>query len=407
MARVLDHIVEQHAESAAFLWLLRDGAVDAPHFGPAELLRLEARIEANLDGLRVAGEAGWEVAMAALQRHRESGELFAAAVLALETQSAERTATVIDMAQSFPDARRGLSGAIGWVAPARLRQFVAEWAESADPVARHLAALACSHHRADPGPRLQRWLGDPATLVRSRALRLVGELGRSDLRGALSAALADEQDQDCRTWAAWSGALVGEPAGVPWLLAWAEADATAGCPGLEAGGRLGEAGEIRSWVRRLAATPEQRRLAVRATAVLADPVVVPWLIERAREPDLALSAGESITLITGVDLWQEGLVQPVAAEQPAEPGQDGPTSEDEGLPRPEPALLGRWWERNSARFTPGVRHLLGVPVSPGACTEVFGRARQRQRRAAAYELACLRPDARLPSWAARMRPGAG
>ena len=406
MARVLDHIVEQHAESAAFLWLLRDRAVEAPHFGPAELSRLEARLEANLDGLRVAGEAGWEAALAALARHRESGELFAAAVLALETQSAERTATVVGMAQKFPDARRGLSGAIGWVAPARLRQVVAEWAESADPVARHLAVLACSHHRADPGPRLQRWLGDPATLVRSRALRLVGELGRSDLRGALGAALADDQDQGCRTWAAWSGALVGEPAGVPWLLAWAEADVTAGCPGLEAGGRLGEAGAIRAWIRRLAAAPEQRRLAVRATAVLADPVVVPWLIERAREPDLALSAGESITLITGLDPWQEDLVQPVAAEPPVEPGREEPASEDAGLPRPEPALLARWWERNSARFTPGVRHLLGAPVTRDACAGVFGRGRQRQRRAAAYELACLQPDARLPSWTARMRPEA-
>lgn len=407
MARVLDHIVEQHAESAAFLWLLRDRAVDAPQFGPAELARLEARIEANLDGLRVAGAAGWETVLAALARHREAGELFAAAVLVLELQDAERTAAVVGMAQDSPDARRGLSGAIGWVAPARLRQAVAEWAESADPFTRHLAVLACSHHRADPGSRLQRWLGDPATLVRARALRLVGELGRSDLRGALGAAMADDQDEGCRAWAAWSGALVGEPDGVPRLLAWAEADPRAGCPGLEAGGRLGEAGATRAWIRRLAAAPEQRRLAVRATAVLADPVVVPWLIERAREPELASSAGESITQITGLDPWQEGLVQPVAAERPAEPGRDEPAGEDEGLPRPEPVLLARWWERNSARFTPGVRHLLGVAVSPDACAEILRRGRQRQRRAAAYELACLRPDARLPSWTARMRPEAG
>ena len=59
---VLTHIVEQHAEEAAFLWPLRDTGVDAPHYKRHHLARLDERVEAHVDGLRVAGEAGWRIA---------------------------------------------------------------------------------------------------------------------------------------------------------------------------------------------------------------------------------------------------------------------------------------------------------------------------------------------------------
>ena len=79
MPRILTHIVEQHAEEAAFLWLLRDKAVDAPHYKRHHLARLDERVEAHVDGLRVAGEAGREIAWSQLQQWGEMGEMFAAA----------------------------------------------------------------------------------------------------------------------------------------------------------------------------------------------------------------------------------------------------------------------------------------------------------------------------------------
>lgn len=51
-------IVDQHAEEAAFLALLRDYAVRAPHYDLEELAELDQRIEAHLDGLAIAGQAG-------------------------------------------------------------------------------------------------------------------------------------------------------------------------------------------------------------------------------------------------------------------------------------------------------------------------------------------------------------
>ena len=52
-------VVSQHVESAAFLWLLRDAAVWSPHYTLRDLEQLDERIEAHLDGLRIAEDAGW------------------------------------------------------------------------------------------------------------------------------------------------------------------------------------------------------------------------------------------------------------------------------------------------------------------------------------------------------------
>jgi hypothetical protein len=81
---VLDNIVSQHAEESAFLWLLRDDAVSAPHYRLDDLIHLESRIDAHLDGLRVAGPAGWTHCLEQLG-FSEKGEVFTAAYTALDS----------------------------------------------------------------------------------------------------------------------------------------------------------------------------------------------------------------------------------------------------------------------------------------------------------------------------------
>jgi hypothetical protein len=45
---IIPIIVEQHAGEAAFLWLLRDAAVRAPHYSLKDLARLDDRVEAHM-----------------------------------------------------------------------------------------------------------------------------------------------------------------------------------------------------------------------------------------------------------------------------------------------------------------------------------------------------------------------
>ena len=72
-------IVDQHVEDASFLWLLRSSAVNEPHYRLVDLTHLDERVEANLEGLRIAGEAGWQVCREAMAVG-EPGEIFTAAL---------------------------------------------------------------------------------------------------------------------------------------------------------------------------------------------------------------------------------------------------------------------------------------------------------------------------------------
>jgi len=64
---------------------------------------------------------------------------------------------------------------------------------------------------------------------------------------------------------------------------------------------------------------------------------------------------------------------------------------DEDLPWPEPDLIAEWWNKNKGSFQNGTRYLLGKPISEGQCQHVLRQGYQRQRAAAAIEMAMMHP----------------
>src|SRR5579862_9784646 len=90
---IIPGIVERHFDEAAFLWQLRQRAVTAADWFLAELADLDERLEAHVDGLRVAVEHGWKPSDDALDRG--TGEVFVAGLLAIEGRAKERMARVI------------------------------------------------------------------------------------------------------------------------------------------------------------------------------------------------------------------------------------------------------------------------------------------------------------------------
>ncbi|ESY73601.1 hypothetical protein X743_11875 [Mesorhizobium sp. LNHC252B00] len=86
-APILREIVRQHAEMAAFLWTVYDYNLLHPgenkDMDEERMARLVERLEAHLDGLRVAGNAGRQIAQELYDEYPDPGELFVIRMLSV------------------------------------------------------------------------------------------------------------------------------------------------------------------------------------------------------------------------------------------------------------------------------------------------------------------------------------
>ena len=146
-ARINEFVVEQHADDAAFLWTIRDQAVRAPNFSLKDLIRWDRRVEAHLDGLRVAGAFGWQLCARAMARE-EPGEVFAASVLALNAEDSARIHEVLEVGAA-PELQRGLISALGWLPFPEVEPRLAEFLRSPEPAVRRVGIAAHAVHRHD------------------------------------------------------------------------------------------------------------------------------------------------------------------------------------------------------------------------------------------------------------------
>jgi len=391
---IIKSIIDQYADQSAFIWFLRDRAIQAPHYSLKDLAKLDGRVEAHIDGLRVAGDAGWEKCSEALEEG-ESGEVFAAAVLAFESGDGARIQLVLDVADEKPDTCRGLVSALGWLNWQQAEAHVGKLLSDASPLFRCVGLAASAAHRQDLGNALIDALRDEHPLLRSRALQAIGELGRKELLPFIRDNLGAEDDF-CRYSAAWSLALLGNADSAFVLKSFVRPDFSWPEDALKVAMRRMPLSSAIDWQAELARKPESMRLAIIGAGAIGDPTLVPWLLEQMAVPELARVAGESLTLISGVDIAFADL----EGERP-EGFESGPTEDpddedvemdpDEDLPWPNPELIRGWWEKNGGGFRSASRYLMGQPISFGQAEQVLKTGRQRQRQAAALEMSMLKP----------------
>jgi uncharacterized protein (TIGR02270 family) len=387
---VIQDVVSQHAEEAAFLWSQRSRAVADPAYTLRSLEALDERIEAHLDALRIAGDAGWALCRARLE-NSEGGEVFPLAILAFGAGHRERMLDALTVGCVSASSRHGLISALGFLDYRTVEPWVGRLLEAKAPMHRAVGVAACAIQRVDPGGALAAAANDGDPAVRSRALRAVGELKRRDLLNDVRARLGDD-NEECRFWAAWTLTLYRDPAGLNVLTKWLGREDRLGCEALRLSLRAMTTDEGREWIRRLANDPARRRAAVIGAGVLGDPATVAWLIGNMRTRALSRLAGEAFSMITGVDLAYHDLAQTTfgGEGEPEEEADD--TADDAVLPWPHPQRIAEWWQSRQADFQERTRYLAGHPVSADAARRVLLYGQQRQRAAGALELALREPD---------------
>ena len=70
---IIKPLILQHAEDAAFYWTQRSTKAHSPLLRFDRLTHFDRLLTAHLDGLRVAGDVGWECALKNLQRWKACG----------------------------------------------------------------------------------------------------------------------------------------------------------------------------------------------------------------------------------------------------------------------------------------------------------------------------------------------
>jgi uncharacterized protein (TIGR02270 family) len=395
---VIRALVEDCARGAAFVWLLRDAATRAPHYDLAALAAADERLESYLDALRVARRPGWTLAAKAMAEDAAGpGEVFVAATLAFGGGDEGRGEAVLAAALAAEDRPRAVAAALGWIPWAKAAPWSERCLASADAIVARIGLAAAAAHRRDPGPALASALGRGDLALRRRALRAAGELGRVDLLGEVREALKDE-DLDCRFEAGWSACLLGAAGAEATLRALVKE----GHPAAEqacamAARRLGarSLSEARAYLLGLA----NRRVAVKGAGALGDPALLPWLLDVMENPSLRRVAGEAFVMISGAKA-EGALVSPRPAEWRSGPSDDPADDDvapdpDEALPWLVPEAARAWLDRRAGAFDPEKRYLLGQPIAAPWLGEALRRGTQRQRAAAAVELALASAGAPL------------
>lgn len=396
-------VLQQHVDETGFLWLLRENAIADPNYSLSDLSHLDSRVEAHVDGLRIAGGSAWKLCSEALQS-QEAGDVFAATMLALEGTKGEMLAEVLEVASKSPEAECGFHSALGWVDGEHADKWIASLLESNSPHFQLAALAGLAIRREEMANEIDNALESTDNQLKARALRAVGE---TKYRGALPHLHGQLQSEDefCRFWAAWSAVLLGDKAVTESLKSFVNFNTSYAHRAMQLAPRVLDLADSQQWLKGLAQEELTRRHALKGCGVTGDPTYIPTLISQMSVPEYARVAGESFSMITGIDLAYDDLDMDQPEDFEAGPTED-PEDEnvdldpDEDLPWPDQALIQQWWDDQGRNYQPGQRYLCGQLISEANCRRVLIEGFQRQRISAAYELALMNPDEPLFEWRA-------
>lgn len=390
---LFDHVLEQHVNEAAFLWMQRSLAMNQVHHSAASLRKLEMRINNHLKGLMIAPQHAWEIALV-LADNKESGEVFVLSILALHSGESEKINTALLLGADNQEALKGLISASAWLPNDKVHPLLKPWIENKNFFLRHLAVSVCSARRLDPQRYLNSLLDDSEntgnTALYCRMLRLIGELKRHDLTSHLNTAQIND-NADVKFWASRSNLLLGDASGLDFIESYVLQKNSHQLKAIDIAFRCHSHTTAWSWINQLVKAPQQTAQTIIALSTLGDPHGINWLLARMEEPLHAKAAGHAFGMMTGIDLLQEGLAGHRASSFADEEGDEEIPVVDgyENLPIPHVEKVSQRWQQIQHQFQPGYRYFLGQPITSPVLQHTIINGHQGQRLSACMEFALL------------------
>lgn len=387
-------VYEQYVNESSFLWILRSISINEPHNDINDIAALESRIEAQLDGLMTSMEIGWQVCEESLGL-QEAGEVFTALNIGMRSHDSTKIKLAVDAGLASESAVKGLISAMGWLPNDIANSWIDRFLNGKDLQHKYLGVAACSVRRLDPGDTLLLILKRDDCVqdakLYSRALRLVGELRRQDCMPFINSAMNND-DQDIYFWANWSSILLGTRQSVNNLKPYVFDVGRLQQKAIQIAFRVLPVDIAREWISDLSKNDKNIRAVIKSIGTLGDPHAVNWLINKMTNPLYAKLAGESFTLITGVDLEKNNLSIEEPNNYPSIPNDDIDDDvidldEDENLPFPDAQKVASIWQKYGQKFVVGKRYFMGQLITTELLKEYLKNGMQRQRHAAALELA--------------------
>lgn len=319
----LPDVLEEHVEQLTSLWDLRLAVLRSPEWFPADLAKLDRRLEAQLDGLIVAGDRALPLLRKQLKQ-ADRAEVFAAAWPLLSARRPELDAEVLTaMKKADRPVLAGFVDALCHTSIDGVRPQLLGWLAGKDPAHAAAAGEVLSFHGRlpDQGACLAPLLASEDLTDQTRGWRAVSFSGRCPLpREAIERLL--EQDEPGLRQEVWSAAVWSRQ---DWLAGFSRQRCEQHGPGrMEACvvfALLAAPGDQPLVARMLhdgRLGPDRLRLA----AAHGHPGHLPHLVQCAGDPDdlLAVTAGQTLTRMTGCDIdsGQQVTLQPADGSTPDE-----------------------------------------------------------------------------------------
>lgn len=207
-------ILEQHVEEAAFCWLRREDALWRPSLNLNQLDRFDQRLDAHLEGLRLAVDSAWPYALKRMRQWKTADEVFAASYLAIQAGDEDQLSTIATVVQANSNAIAGIAAALQWTlllsGKEKALPVIQFFWKQQDAIKSAVIDTALQIPEVNVNAILTTAIHSTDITLRIKAFEAIGNYHLTEFKPALHDALGDPEPL-CRLAASTSLAIMGNP----------------------------------------------------------------------------------------------------------------------------------------------------------------------------------------------------